>query len=79
MCPSPWDISSQFELFNAGISRGKDMSNILGVSDEEEKEKKKSLKKRRPRLTELDDTEEDDDTDDYHVSLLVSYLSIDTR
>ena len=55
-------------LFYIGISRGKDMSNILGVSDEEEKPSK-IAKKRRPRLTELDDTEEDDDTDDYHVSL----------
>ena len=55
-------------LFVTGISRGKDMSNILGVSDEEKKTKKP--RKRRPRLTELDETDEgEDDTDDYHVSL----------
>ena len=57
-------------IFYIGISRGKDMSNILGVSDEDEKPAK-AAKKRRPRLTELDDTEGegDDDTDDYQVSL----------
>ncbi|KAH3811913.1 hypothetical protein DPMN_140330 [Dreissena polymorpha] len=50
-----------------GISRGKDMSNILGVSDEEEKAKKPP-RKRKPRLTELDEEVDDDDTDDYQVS-----------
>lgn len=49
-----------------GISRGKDMSNILGVSDEETV--KKAPRKRRPRLTELDEEIDDDDTDDYQLS-----------
>ncbi|KAL4220405.1 respiration factor rsf1 [Mactra antiquata] len=49
-----------------GISRGKDMSNILGVSDEEVE--KKPVRKRKPRLTELDEDVDDDDTDDYQLS-----------
>ncbi|XP_053404414.1 remodeling and spacing factor 1-like isoform X2 [Mercenaria mercenaria] len=50
-----------------GISRGKDMSNILGASDEEAP--KKPVRKRKPRLTELDeDIDDDDDTDDYQLS-----------
>ena len=59
-----------------GISRGKDMSNILGESDEEEKKKKKPPRKRKARLTELSDVD-DDDTDDYQVSEYVRLFYCD--
>jgi hypothetical protein len=62
-------------LLLSGISRGKDMSNILGASDEEAP--KKPVRKRKPRLTELDeDIDDDDDTDDYQLSELVLVLFI---